>query len=231
MSFEKFMLNNISAFIFISILCSGCASTSSSGRTLSSLELYPSGIYHTAARNETLWSIAKAYDVDINCIVDANGINNPSLIRQGQDIFIPGAKKHITASPVVSPGRVSKTGYVWPVYGGVISYFGSIANHVKNKGIDIAADHNSPVVASRAGRVVFSDDKVKGMGKTLIIDHGDGYSTLYAYNTENLVCSGENVRQSQVIARSGCSARSRRPSLHFQVRKGHEPVNPYYYLP
>jgi len=228
---RRLLMNSVFAVVFISLLCGGCALTPGARHVVPGPELYSRGIYHIVSKDETLWRIAKAYSVDINNIIVANNISDPSLIKQGQDIFIPGAKNHIAAVPVVSDERVSKAGYAWPVRGSVISYFGSISNHVKNKGVDIAAPAGSPVVASRAGRVVFSDDKVKGMGKTLIIDHGNGYSTLYSYNTENLVHSGEYVQQNQVIAKSGCSARSRQASLHFQVRKGCEPVNPYYYLP
>jgi len=216
----------------ILVLCAaGCASTSARTYPVGMPTGYSQGIYHTVDRGETLWRIAKAYNADIKQIIDANKIKNPSLIVAGQSLFIPGAKGQLDIDLSASTSRISKKGYIWPVRGRIVAYYGSIVDNVKNKGIDIAAPEGSDVVASRAGKVVFSDDKVKGMGKTLIIQHDNGYSTLYAYNSENLVSSGDYVKQNETIAKVGQTGRAKEASLHFQIRKAHEPENPYYYLP
>jgi len=65
----------------------------------------------------------------------------------------------------------------------------------------------------------------------VIIDHLDGFSTLYAQNSVVLVKTGEYVKQGQAIAKTGSSGRAQRPCLHFQIRKGEKPQNPFYYLP
>jgi len=224
-------MNDAIIMTILILCCAGCASTSAQTYPATMPVSYSQGIYHTVDRGETLWRIAKAYNADIKQIIDANKIDNQSLIVAGQNLFIPGAKGRLDIDLSASTARVSKKGYIWPVRGSVVSYYGSTADNVKNKGIDIAAPEGSDVVASRAGKVVFSDDKVKGMGKTLIIQHDDGYSTLYAYNSENLVSSGEYVKQNETIAKVGRTGRAKKASLHFQIRKGHEPENPYYYLP
>ena len=97
--------------------------------------------------------------------------------------------------------------------------------------IDIQARDGMVVAASRSGRVIFSEEKVKGFGKTVIIDHGDGIQTVYSHNSEILVKIGEDVKQAQPIAKVGSTGRGNSPYLHFEIRKRHKPQNPFYYLP
>jgi murein DD-endopeptidase MepM/ murein hydrolase activator NlpD len=77
---------------------------------------------------------------------------------------------------------------------------------------------------------VFVSQALKGFGKTLIIDHNDGYETVYAYNSELLIKQGDSVRQNDCIARVGSSGRASGPMLHFEIRKGGQPQNPLSYL-
>ena len=102
---------------------------------------------------------------------------------------------------------------------------------VKNKGIDIGASRGSDVKASRSGRVTFATEYLKGYGKTIIIDHLDGYETVYAHNAQNLVLEDQRVKRGEVIARVGKTGRADRPTLHFEIRKKSKPQNPFYYLP
>lgn len=212
-------------------MCLGCAQTQVKMPYDTASVNLSHGIYHTVSKGQTLWQISKAYDVDIKHIIEVNNIDNPSLINTGRDIFIPGARKPAQVMSIQPEFRVSEKGYVWPVRGTVICYYGSISDDAKNKGIDISAKQGDNVLAARSGRVVFVNDKVKGMGKTVIIEHPGNYSTLYAYNMEILVQSGDYVKQGQAIAIAGQTGRAKQPSLHFEIRKGHEPQNPYYYLP
>ena len=120
--------------------------------------------------------------------------------------------------------------FVWPVRGSIIAAFGSKIGKVRNKGIDIKASEGYRVLASRAGKVVFCDEKFRGFGKTIILDHGDNFETVYAYNSSILVSVGDIVRQNQEIARVGRTGRAREPSLHFEIRKSGQPQNPFSYL-
>ena len=216
-------------------LLSGCATAPGATYRVPSISTAPlprpygDGVYHVILKGQTLWKVAKAYNVDLKEIVDINRISDPSNIDVGQRIFIPGARESISGELI--PQAASAKGYSWPTKGRVVSYFGASTDGVVNKGIDIAAGYGETVVASRAGNVVFCDDKVKGLGKTIIIDHGDGFSTLYAHNSEHLVKCGDHVKRGQPIAKVGETGRADRPKLHFQIRKGHEPQSPFYYLP
>jgi murein DD-endopeptidase MepM/ murein hydrolase activator NlpD len=100
-----------------------------------------------------------------------------------------------------------------------------------NKGINIQPGGGIDVVASRSGKAVFLCENFGGFGKTLIIDHGDGLSTVYARNYQILVKAGDNIQKGQLIAKAGSAGRDKSVYLHFEVRKGHISQNPYYYLP
>jgi len=136
-----------------------------------------------------------------------------------------------TISPVAISFPAALRGYfTWPVRGEVISPFGSKVGRVVNKGIDIQAGEGADVRAARAGRVVYCDSHFKGFGKTVILDHGDKYQTVYAYNSDILVKVGDAVERNSIIAKAGRTGRARESMLHFEIRKDGEPQNPFYYL-
>ena len=185
------------------------------------------GVYHKVEKGETLWRIAKNYKVDIGELASANRLPDTTKINVGQILVIPSQN---AARPLVNVPYFGKQNFEWPLRGEVISFFGSMKDGVKNKGIDISAEEGAPVRPARDGKVIFSDEKVKGLGRTVIIDHGDEYSTVYAHNSEILVKVGDIVEQNDMIARVGSSGRGQ-SVLHFEIRKRHEPQNPFYFLP
>ena len=193
----------------------------------------PAHARHTVRPGETLWSISKAYDVDLDDLVRANSIKDTGAIEKGQILVIPGGGPSRPAVKTAGTTNVrsrSVVSFVWPVKGAILSRFGSTADKVVNKGIDIKANEGSVVAASREGKIVFCDDYLKGFGKTVIIDHMDGYQTVYSYNSDITVKVGDTVRQRDVIAKVGSSGRARVPMLHFEIRRNGEPQNPEYYL-
>ena len=94
-----------------------------------------------------------------------------------------------------------------------------------HEGIDFAGRANSEVVAAAAGVVVWSGSRW-GFGKAVEVNHGNGYSTLYAHNKKNLVKVGETVKKGQVLALLGSTGRSSGPHVHFEVRRNGKAVNP-----
>jgi len=184
------------------------------------------GAYYYVKGGDTLWSISKLYDVEINALISANNLDDSRDIQRGQRLLIPGTAKREEAPKRYSP----KEFFSWPIKGIVISYYGSKMDKTKNKGIDIHAAEGTSVKASRAGKVVFCDEWLKGFGKTIILDHGDNFQTVYAYNSILLVKPGDEVAQNGVIAKVGRGGRAKEPSLHFEIRRNGEPQNPFYYL-
>lgn len=187
------------------------------------------GIYHRVEKGQTLWKISKTYGMDLAVLMEANRLKDPSLISAGQLLFIPGASKECLVNEKVS--AISKQGYIWPVEGEVVSFYGMKTNGIISKGITISAARGASVKSVRDGKISFVNEQVKGKGKVLIIDHLDGFLTLYAHNSRLLVAPGQVVKQGQVIAQVGDTGRADNPQLYFEIRKGHNAQNPFYYLP
>ncbi len=97
-------------------------------------------------------------------------------------------------------------------------------------GLDFAAPAGTPIYASAGGKVIYSGYNNGGYGKLIIIDHGNGYQTYYAHCSSLYVNVGESVSQGQNIAGVGTTGNSTGNHLHFEVRVGGTPVNPYGYV-
>lgn len=188
------------------------------------------GIYHRVEKGQTLWKISKLYGIDLSEIARINHISDTASLEVGQLIFIPKTKPaHIE----IQPSQYAKDDFIWPLKGRVIAHFGETVHHMRVEGIHIApySSSNSDVLASRSGTVSFCSNDFSGFGKTIIIDHGDGFSTVYARNLEVFVKPGDIITQGMRIGRAGYAGRDKEIYLHFEIRKGPAPENPYFYLP
>jgi murein DD-endopeptidase MepM/ murein hydrolase activator NlpD len=101
--------------------------------------------------------------------------------------------------------------------------------HSLHEGLDFAAPHGTPIVASASG-VVLSARMQPGYGRMVEIDHGRGLVTRYAHASQLLVKPGQAVRRGQLIARVGSSGLATGPHLHFEVRVDGRPVDPRIFL-
>ncbi|HPD61342.1 MAG TPA: LysM peptidoglycan-binding domain-containing M23 family metallopeptidase [Thermodesulfobacteriota bacterium] len=193
------------------------------------------GIYHTVKPKETLWRIAKTYGINLQTLAEINNIDEPAQITVGQKIFIPGAtevKKIIVDLQDTSPPPIiikKKSDFIWPVQGKVVSRFG-VQDGLRYEGIDIAAPLGTPVKAAGEGVIVY-EGNLKGYGNLLIINHENGFKTVYAYNDKNLVSVGQKVKKGDFIARVGNTGRYPDPRLHFQIRDKDQVRNPLFFLP
>lgn len=97
-------------------------------------------------------------------------------------------------------------------------------------GVDFPVSSGSPVYAAASGTVIIAKNLNYSYGHYLVVDHGNGLSTLYAHNTTLLVGVGSHVTKGQVIARSGSTGNSTGPHCHFEVRVNGTRVNPFNYL-
>lgn len=218
--------------IMLIAFLSGCATAPKKELKLLAEKRVPGATYHTVRRGDTLWSISRAYGVHLQDLIKANPIlYTNATIENGQCLLIPceTAEQPKVCQTVTRP--VLGETFVWPVRGALIAPFGAITDKIINKGIDIKAPEGAGVRASRSGKVVYRDQFLKGFGKTVILDHGDNYHTVYSYNSDILVNVGDQVAQNTVIAKVGRTGRAKDPTLHFEIRRDGEPQNPFYYLP
>lgn len=183
------------------------------------------GIYHRVEKGQTLYRISKTYNIDLPELVRVNRISDATSIEIGQLIFIPYGRK-----PDSLPTSYVAEDFIWPIRGKIITTFGQTFNNLLNKGINIQPYRSQEVLAARSGKVVFLSPNFKGFGKTIIIDHGDGFLTVYARMLEILIKAGVNVQRGTSIARVGSVGQSKDNYLHFEIRKGYIPQNPIFYL-
>lgn len=116
--------------------------------------------------------------------------------------------------------------FEWPVEGRIISPFGASASGQRNDGINIAAQLGEPIHAAASGIVTYAGDELKGYGNLVLIRHDDGYVTAYAHAESISVARGERVAKGQVIGYAGDTGDVKTPQVHFEIRKGIEPVDP-----
>ena len=123
----------------------------------------------------------------------------------------------------------------WPARGGVVGHFGiethpRFGTQVRNDGIDISVPVGTAVRAVAKGRVDAADDDYGGAGGLVVLNHGDGYYTIYSHLSEVSVAMGAEVPAGAVIGRSGEEGSLKGPVLHFEVRKGSAPLDPTNWL-
>ena len=134
-----------------------------------------------------------------------------------------------------SDNWVQGTGQLgWPVSGEITSPYGYRVHPIwgttiYHSGIDIGVDEGTPVHAADGGVVVWSG-WMGGYGYAVVIDHGNGLSTLYGHNSELAVDEGQSVAKGQVISYAGSTGNSTGPHVHFEVRVNGDPVDPMGYL-
>ena len=124
----------------------------------------------------------------------------------------------------------SASKFSWPLRGKILSGFGSKPNGLVNDGINIAGTKGAKVMAAENGFVAYAGNEVKGMGNLIIIQHSDGFMTVYAHMDTMSVRRGATVVVGQKIGTVGQSGKVDRPQLHFEIRKGTRAYNPVNYL-
>ena len=130
-----------------------------------------------------------------------------------------------------NPFSEHKGKLTWPVAGTLVHDFGQprISDRLKWNGVVLAAPRGREVRAVYHGRVVFSD-WLSGLGLLVIVEHGEGYMTLYGYNETTLKSTGDWVAPGDVIATVGDSGGQSRAALYFELRRGTQPLNPRHWV-
>jgi murein DD-endopeptidase MepM/ murein hydrolase activator NlpD len=208
------------------------------GQTLKILPV--TGVKHKVTRGETIYSVAKKYSANPQAIVDfpfnSFADNETFALAVGQDLIVPDGEKpnEVLWSPsryvaAVTPnaGAVSATGsFAWPIGGKITQRFAWY-----HRGVDVATALGTPILAADSGTVVTAGwPDNSGYGNRVVIDHGNGYRTLYAHMSKVNVVAGQTVKRGDVIGLEGSTGRSTGPHLHFEIRKNGVFVNPLEFL-
>ena len=152
-----------------------------------------------------------------------------------------GAEKKVVATPVkkISSDPTKKlpkinarssSKFSWPVRGKILSNYGAKSSGLFNDGINIGATRGTAVKAPENGVVAYAGNEVKGMGNLIIIQHEDGWMTVYAHMDSMVVRRGARVSVGQQIGTVGKTGKVDSPQLHFEIRKGTKAYNPTQYL-
>lgn len=201
------------------------------------LKILPvSGVSHKVQKGESIYTIAKKYGINPQPIVDFpfNNIGEDLAINVGQVLIVPGGEP---PTPVPQPrpqapkylaqvpSDISGSGFIWPTSGAISQYYAWY-----HPGIDIANPAAPAIVAADSGTVLVAGypDR-QGYGNRILIDHGNGYQTLYAHLSEIYVSTepGKNtVKKGQVIARMGSTGRSTGTHLHLEIKLNGRALNP-----
>lgn len=199
----------------------------------------PPGDWYIVKEGDTPTTIANRAGIPLVDFLEINGLRRTDQLTPGQVVFIldpytssaamtPSTEDRF-AKPDLRGGREAR--FRWPLYRPILtSPFGTRWGR-PHDGIDMAGPIGTPVYAAAAGTVLYAGDRVKGYGNMVVIQHEDGFLTVYAHNSALRVRTGDRVTQGQEIALLGDSGRSTAPHLHFEVRKGEIPQDPIPFLP
>jgi murein DD-endopeptidase MepM/ murein hydrolase activator NlpD len=207
------------------------------------------GIYYQWKENDTLDSVANEFKSTVDEILNFPGndidLANPK-IESGSWVMIPGGEREFvqwlvptvatgasgtssTSQSACPGGAVGGGGFVWPADSRSLSGNDYWSGHL---GIDIAAGEGAPVYAADSGVVTMAQSGYNyGYGNVIQIDHGNGYSTVYAHLSVIGVAACQSVSAGQWIGGAGNTGNSQGTHLHFEVRQGGGFINPWFVLP
>ena len=222
------------------------SSTIKAGQQLTILP--QSGIEHEVKSGDTVLAIAKKYQVAADDIISNNKLASASDIRSGDLLFIPNGVKPTAVKSSYTPKTVAKntpaknenvysdekvpgasedtnTKLLWPVLSQRITqYF-----HWGHSGLDIGDKTGNPIYAAESGKVERSGWST-GYGYNVVINHGNGLTTLYGHASKLLVKAGDTVTRGETIALVGSTGWSTGPHLHMEVRVNDVKKNPLNYI-
>ncbi len=195
------------------------------------------GVMHVVRTGDTLSTLAVKYKVSVEEIVEfpLNNLESAnSPINSGRQLIIPNGTKPYVARQVamyrgpVPANAVRGSGnFAWPVSGHITQQFWH-----GHRAIDVGARAGAPIVAADSGYVIKASHGWNGgYGRMVMIDHGNGFVSLYAHMNTVYVRQGENVAKGEQLGTVGNTGRSTGPHLHFEIRQHGAARNPFYFLP
>ena len=215
------------------------------------------GSVHVAARGDTVQSIAEKYKLKPDAIREANRLEKDGKLDSGQLVLIPGvipssatAIKPSTATPQTvsaaanisslaspksaqavlpaarAPRAAAGDTLVWPVVGPLSTNYSP-----SHRGLDVVANQGIPIKAALAGRVIGAAEADGPYGWYVMLEHGGGFTTVYAHLSKIRVKVGDVLQKGQILGEVGSTGQSTGAHLHFELRQSNVPIDPRPYLP
>jgi murein DD-endopeptidase MepM/ murein hydrolase activator NlpD len=219
------------------------------------------GLIAVVEQGDTIDGLARRFKVPPEAIVvePINKLTGPNqLLNIGQEIFVPGGEREtvqwqlpqlievrrnaVTGVRVYRVGRCGEvaipplgtSSFVWPANRHYLSGYNFSAWH---PGLDISGRLGDPIYAADSGTVIYAGFSLNaagrpvGYGQYVVLDHGNGFQTLYAHASQLYVSCGQQVLRGTPIAAIGSIGKSTGPHLHFEIRSDRSAVNPWRVLP
>ncbi|MBQ0163333.1 MAG: M23 family metallopeptidase [Treponema sp.] len=219
----KFHLKNISTIIAVNNIENVRSLNAGKKLVIPSVD----GLYYKVKSGDSIEGVAKKYDVSVEDILDVNDLES-SVLAVGTNLFIPGARLDNSAlrkamgDTFINPLKsvkyrlTSRCGWRADPFTGVRQY---------HPGVDLAISQGTPIYAALSGKIVVAGWS-NLYGNYVIIDHGNGYQTLYGHMYKMLCTRGQEVTTGTKIGLVGTTGYSTGPHLHFTVYKNGKVVDP-----
>ena len=206
----------------------------------------------TVTKGESLWAIAKKYHTTVDTLIGYNDLESPDQLKIGEVISIPNINSYEESDSIAvtkvssrlgvleratnkittkANHKTTSDGVKWlcPLTGPITSDFGSRDSGFHH-GVDVAAPLGAKVRSVAAGTVTFTGWKSWVYGNAVMIDHGNGWSSLYAHASKIFVKTGAWVKAGQTIMAVGQTGNATGPHLHIEVHQGGTILNPHQYI-
>ncbi len=214
----------------------------------------PAPLHYRVRAGDTVMAISRRFSLDFRSLALINGIEPPFALRTNELLILPalargadgqwksavaikpkvpgvrpGGTKPAVKPQVRAPAKTST--FAWPLQGSIVSGFGVKPGGTRNDGINISAPAGTAIRAAGAGTVVYAGSELKSFGNLILIRHPNGWVSAYAHNSKLLVKEGAKIKTGDSIAKVGATGSVSTPQLHFETRRGRDPVNPMLHLP
>ncbi|MBE2221644.1 MAG: M23 family metallopeptidase [Anaerolineae bacterium] len=199
-------------------------------------------VLHEVQPGDTLESVSEQYDIPVEDIIayTDNNLEFPYRLYPETNIMVPGAKREVVIwqpPTVSSSGGSGLGGGIAPKIVGTGTFQFPVNNRnftqfywYGHPAIDIALGEGNAVFASDTGTVTYAGWNTWGYGNLIVINHGNGYDTIYAHLSGINVVPGQIVYKGNVIGYTGNTGNSSGPHIHFEIRIGGNPDDPCWYL-
>ncbi|KAA3662408.1 MAG: M23 family peptidase [Chloroflexi bacterium] len=199
------------------------------------------GVLHDVLPGDSLESLATLYGIPTEEIVayEPNNLEFPYRLEPETQILVPGAVRElfVWSPPDLSSVSSGSSFGGNPVVVGTGTYIFPVGsrNYTQfywygHRGLDIALSEGNAVFASDTGTVTYAGWNTWGYGNLIVVNHGNGFETLYAHLSGISVVPGQIVYQGNVIGASGNTGNSSGPHIHFEIRANGNQDNPCWYL-